>query len=87
MVSDTVSSSSEQTEYSLVTGKHNYEELGSLTVYGIKARLANAERTVNDVSLNETTVMQLISFLKENKVEIYHFESVIEDMLISDCFE
>lgn len=87
MVSDTVSSSDEQTEYSMVTGKHNYEELGSRTVYGIKARLANAERTVNDVSLNETTVMQLISFLKENKVEIYHFESVIEDMLISDCFE
>ncbi len=87
MVSDTFSSSDEQTEYSLVTGKHNYEDLGFLTVYGIKACSVNEEKTVDDISLNETTVKKLISLLKENKVEIYHFESVIEDMLFSECFE
>lgn len=87
MVSDIFSSSDEQTEYSLVTGKHHYEELGFLTAYGIKACFANKEKIINDISLNKSTVKQLISLLKENNVEICHFEAVIEDMLFSECFE
>lgn len=87
MISDTASSSQAQTEYSLFTSKHRYEELGFLTVYGIKARFVNEEKIINDISINKSTVKKLISLLEENKVEFCHFENIIEDMLLSECFE
>ncbi len=87
MVSHTASDAETQTDYYLVTSKHYYEELGLLTVYGIKAQYINEEKTIEDISLNKSTVKRLIYLLEENKVEFYHFEAVIEDMLFSECFE
>ncbi len=87
MISDTPPSSETKTEYSLITSKHHYEELGFLTVYGIKARFINEEKIINDISLNKSTVEKLLFLFEENKVEFCHFEAVIEDMLLSECFE
>lgn len=87
MVSDAVSSSETQTEYYPVTGKRNYEELGFMTVYGIKACFENEEIIINDISFNESTVKKLIALLEDNNVELCHFEAVIEDTLFSECFE
>ncbi len=87
MVSHTASDAETQTDYYLVTSKHYYEELGLLTVYGIKARFINEEKIINDISLNKSTVNKLIDLLKDNKVEFCHFENIIEDALLSECFE
>ena len=72
-----------QAEYIPVKRKYYYEELGLLTTYGIRARFRDKEIIINDISTNEETVNNLISFFEENDVEFCHFEAVIEDIIFS----
>lgn len=87
MVFKPTSSAEMLPEYSLVINNRYYEEVGFLTVYGIKANFMNKEKIIRDISSDESSVKNLIALLKGNKVEFCHFESVIEDVVFSENIE
>lgn len=86
--SDTLNFGSDNLEitYRLSERKHRYEETDINTTYGVTAYFNDSlgkqhTKTVNDISSVKETVEEIIVLLENEKVSLYHFEAVIEDVL------
>ncbi len=76
-----------KTSFMLSERKHNYEETDINTTYGITASFTDSlgkhfEKSVDDISAVKENVEEIIKCLKNEKVSFFHFESVIEDILL-----
>lgn len=78
-----------ETQLSLFSREHRYEETDIIRTYGISAVFTDSdgkrhEKAINDISSVKENVGRIIDILKQNEVSYFHLEAVIEDILFND---
>lgn len=79
-----------ETELSLFSHEHRYEETDITRTYGISAVFTDSdgkrhEKAISDISFIKENVERIIDILKQNEVSYFHLEAVIEDILFNEA--
>lgn len=79
-----------ETQLSLFSREHRYEETDITHTYGISAVFTDFdgkrhEKAISDISFVKKNVERIMDILRQNKVSYFHLEAVIEDILFNDA--